>query len=242
VLVLSAVLEHIPEVHRFVEYVKQWLTLDGMLVLEVPDAENFAKAFNAPYQEFSIEHINFFSAPAADNLLGVHGFSRIAVQHELCDAGSNLTGPVLTMMFRRGAPTRPPVRELVTESGVRAYLQTCRDRVNFERGVIDKLIETQTPILVWGVGTLCQRLLPSTRLKEANICAFVDSNPHYQGSNLVGRPVLAPAGLPGRAEPILILSWGFFDEIRLQIREELQLNNEIIRIDMATSEASTRTC
>ena len=236
-VVLSAVLEHVPDLHTFVESVSQWLTPDGLLVVEVPDAENFAKTYNAPYQEFSVEHINFFSAPALDNLLGLYGYTRIATFQELCSAGGNLTGSVLTTMYRRNTAPVNPVREHASESGVREYLMESLSKIETERDVIAKLVESQTPIIVWGVGTLCQRLLATTPLRKANILAFVDSNPHYQGSNLVGRPVLAPSALPERTEPILILSWGFFEEIRIQIREDLAMKNDIIRIDRPTTAA-----
>lgn len=234
VIVLSAVLEHVPDLHTFLDFVDQWLAPAGLLIVEVPDAENFAKAFNAPYQEFSVEHINFFSAPALDNLLGLHGYSRIAKYQDLCNVGGNLTGSVLTAMYRGVVGRMAPVRESISENGVHVYLTSCLGRIESERHAITRLVESQTPILIWGVGTLCQRLLASTSLKNANIVAFVDSNPHYQGSILIGKPVLAPSALPDRTEPILILSWGFFEEIRIQIREVLALKNEIIRIDRAT--------
>ena len=230
-VVLSAVLEHIPVLHRFLEQLEAWLKPDGLVVVEVPDAENFARAFNAPYQEFSSEHINFFSAPALDNLMGAHGFSRIALRQELCCAGPNLTGPVLTMIFRRGASPSAPAREPTSEAGGRAYLERCRRRTDSENRVIAALVEAQRPVIIWGIGTLCQRLLATTRLRDANIRAFIDSNPHYQGRSMMGRPVIGPHGRTGRTEPILISSWVFADEITRQIREELGLDNEIIRLD-----------
>jgi SAM-dependent methyltransferase len=236
IVVLSAVLEHVPALHPFLEFVKQWLISDGLLVIEVPDAERFATAVNAPYQEFSVEHINFFSAAALDNLLGPHGWTRIATYQQLCNAGGNMTAPVLTAMFRHGAMPIAHARETESEIGVRDYLETCRAQVEIELKVIGRLVESQVPVLIWGVGTLCQRLLANTPLNQANIRAFVDSNPHYHGSSLIGRPVLAPSDLQGRTEAILVLSWGFFEAIRLQIRDELQLGNDIIRIDRTTAE------
>ena len=230
VVVLSAVLEHIPNLNRFLMQLKAWLSDDSLVIVEVPDAENFSRAFNAPYQEFSIEHVNFFSTAALDNLMGLHGFSRVALRQELCYAGPSLTGPVLTMIFHRGAPAHPPVMEMTTEAGVRAYLQQCQARKEAETQVIEDLVKTQRPILVWGIGTLCQRLLATTRLRHANISAFIDSNPHYQGHAIAGRPVIEPHLIKGRPEPILISSWVFVDEISRQIREELDMNNEIISI------------
>ena len=230
-VVLSAVLEHVPGLNRFLQRMEAWLMPDGLVIVEVPDAENFARAFNAPYQEFSIEHINFFSAPALDNLMGAHGYSRVALRQELCYVGPNLTGPVLTLIFRRGAPPAAPAREPTSEDGVRAYLEWCRRWTESENRAIRELVEKQTPVLIWGIGTLCQRLLATTRLRDANIRAFIDSNPHYQGQRMIGRPVIAPQELKGRPEPILVSSWVFVDEISRQIREELGLDNEIISIN-----------
>ena len=237
VVVLSAVLEHIPALNRFLEQLQAWLRPDaadrgmGLVIVEVPDAENFARAFNAPYQEFSIEHINFFSASALDNLMRAHGYSRVAVRQELCYAGPNLTGPVLSMIFRSSASPVAPALEATSEAGVRAYLERCWKWTESENRVIATLVEAQRPVIIWGIGTLCQRLLATTRLRDANIRAFIDSNPHYQGRSMIGRPVIGPHQLMGRTEPILISSWVFVDEITRQIREELGLDNEIIRIN-----------
>ena len=230
VVVLSAVLEHVPDLHDFLRLLDLWLVPGGSLVIEVPDAENFAQASNAPYQEFSVEHINFFSAPALDNLLRVHGYASVAVFQEMCSIGRNLTSPVLTGIYRSGAERSGPIKETVSMGGVQAYLDDCLTKLGSEQAVIADLVQTQTPVLVWGVGTLCQRLLSTTRLGDANIVGFVDSNPHYQGTQFAGRRVLAPSDLIGRNEAILILSWGFFEEICSQIRGDLKLANHIISI------------
>jgi SAM-dependent methyltransferase len=229
-LILSAVLEHIPNLQPFTRSLKDWLTPDGLLVIEVPDAEHFASGFNAPFQEFSVEHINFFSSASLTNLLGTCGFSPAAVRQTICRAGPKVTSSVLTMSFRRQADNANPVPETLSETGIRTYLSACQSWVDYERQVIRELVETQRPILVWGTGTLCQRLLATTELGQANIRAFIDSNPHYHGKTLSGRPVVAPAELSRHPEPVLISSWTFYEEICGQIRQELKLQNEIIRI------------
>ena len=65
-------------------------------------------------------------------------------------------------------------------------------------------------------------------LGKVNIAAFVDSNPKYQGQHLHGAPILGPDSLAGRTEPILISSYAAQHEIAQQIREKLQLSNELI--------------
>ncbi len=93
---------------------------------------------------------------------------------------------------------------------------------------IDALVADGRPILVWGVGTHTTRLLATSRLAEANIVAFVESNARYHGKTLHGRPILAPEALKERDEPVLISSRVFQHEIADQIRNELGCSNELI--------------
>jgi hypothetical protein len=60
--------------------------------------------------------------------------------------------------------------------------------------------------------------------------AFVDSNPNYQGHHLRGIPIIAPAQLRARNEPILIASWMYQHAIERQIRDDLALPNETITL------------
>jgi FlaA1/EpsC-like NDP-sugar epimerase len=90
-----------------------------------------------------------------------------------------------------------------------------------------KLYQT---IIIWGVGTHTLRLLETSRLGRANIVAFVDSNPRYQLKQLNGIPIIAPADLKSRPEPILISSRVFQREIEQQIREDLRLSNQIVKL------------
>lgn len=230
VLVLSAVLEHIPDLHACVENIASWIVPNGQVVLEVPDAAHFADAFNAPYQEFSVEHINFFSKESLTNLMERHGFRAEATRHYICTAGAGVTGAGLTMVFRADGTRTLPQKEDASMAGLRRYLKKCESWVEHERCVIRDIVDSQEPILVWGTGTLCQRLLATTPLRDANILAFIDSNPHYQGRELHHRRVLAPSELARFKEPVLITSWAFQTEIENQIRNTLGLSNRLISL------------
>jgi hypothetical protein len=71
-------------------------------------------------------------------------------------------------------------------------------------------------------------LLAAGAFDRIHIAAFVDSNPKYHGRDLQGIPVISPASLAGRREPILISTRGFQAEIQGQIRHQLNLSNEVI--------------
>ena len=61
-IVLSAVLEHVREVAAALREVSGMLAADGLLYVEVPDLERFARYESVPFQQFSVEHINYFTS------------------------------------------------------------------------------------------------------------------------------------------------------------------------------------
>ena len=63
--------------------------------------------------------------------------------------------------------------------------------------------------------------MATSRLAEAEIVAFIESNSRYQGKTLHGRPILAPEALKDHPEPVLISSRVFQKEIAEQIRNDL---------------------
>ena len=96
------------------------------------------------------------------------------------------------------------------------------------RGAIEQVLRPGERIIVWGVGTHTLRLLATGGLDPARIALFVDSNPKYQQQELHGVPIVNPAQLVTRPEPILICSRSSQQAIHNQIRQGLGLKNPLI--------------
>lgn len=65
------------------------------------------------------------------------------------------------------------------------------------------------------------------QVSSANIIAYVDSYPKYQGKLMNGIPIIHPEGLADMREPILVSSLISQSDIVHQIKSELKLKNEI---------------
>jgi FlaA1/EpsC-like NDP-sugar epimerase len=115
-----------------------------------------------------------------------------------------------------------------TATGLERYLAHCAADDQRLRAAIDAVVDGRRRILVWGVGTHTSRLLATSRLAEADIVAFIESNSRYHGRMLRGRPILAPEALKDHHEPVLISSRVFQKEIVEQIRNDLGCSNELI--------------
>ena len=123
-----------------------------------------------------------------------------------------------------------PQHDAETERGLLDYIRQSQKVDDEIRKAIDELVELSTPLIVWGAGVHTTRLLAASRLAEANVRAFVDSNHRYQGKQLNGVPILAPTDLKGTTEAILISSRVFQQEIETRIKDDLKLNNRVIKL------------
>jgi SAM-dependent methyltransferase len=228
-LVLIAVMEHLRDLDSAIDKMRALLTPRGRVYLEVPDAANFVSNRDAPFQEFSLEHLNFFSEVSLTNLMQTRGFKFLSSNRFLVELSRGTWCASVSGIFEKsGSKTSAWARDEETEVALTAYINRSRDAEKPIRGIIDGVAASGQAILVWGTGTHTQRLLAVSSLGRANIVAFIDSNPKFQGKQLHGFPILAPEGLEGRREPILISSYAAQHEIAQQIREKLRLPNELI--------------
>ncbi|MBU0608218.1 MAG: hypothetical protein KKI08_10030 [Armatimonadetes bacterium] len=202
----------------------------GLLYVQVPDVTEFGQCLDAPFQQFSTEHVNFFSPQALTNLMAKNGFDPVAVEQQVFPQSILARMPAISALYRRS--NRPPAlaHDQDTQTALLSYIEASRVLEQRIAETITGLVEQHTPLLVWGVGTHTLRLLATTRFAEANIVAFVDSNPRYQGKELAGRPILAPDAVRDHTDPILISSCVLQEEITIQIRTQLDYDNELIRL------------
>jgi SAM-dependent methyltransferase len=230
VVIMVGVLEHLRDLDGAFDHLRTILPPGGLLYVEVPDVTAFADWPNAPYQDFSTEHINFFSPISLSNLMLRHGFSRVFLEQNHREQSYKTVMSNISAVYRREpAAAQAEIQfDPDTAAGLERYLTQCAEDDRRLRSAIDAVVDAQRPILVWGVGTHTSRLMATSRLAEANIVAFIESNSRYQGRTLHGRPILAPEALKDRSEPVLISSRVFQKEIADQIRDGLGCPNELI--------------
>jgi SAM-dependent methyltransferase len=226
-LILTGVMEHIVDLDRAVAHFRRLLRPGGKVFLEVPDASRYDALQDAPYQEFSVEHINFFSSTSLTNLMRNRRFRVVETgltvrpQHEVAC-------PCAYGVFENTDVTEALVYDPHTERGLHEYIRGCQAEDERICTAIRGALAPGEKMLVWGTGTHTLRLLATGGLDPTRIAAFIDSNSKYQGQQLHGLKVLAPEELRRRPEPILISSRSRQREILRQIVEELRLRNRVV--------------
>ena len=231
-VIFGSVLEHIIDLNSTLERAKALLRPNGRIFVEVPDMTKAFLLTDAPFQEFSVEHVNYFGPVSLQNLMRRHRFDQIGLRQTEIQQVPGLIIYELKAMF--GNAERGPggkfVKDQETRGELERYIAISRQKLAPVVKVINALVDEQRPLVIWGVGTHTQGLLADTRLKEAKIEAFVDSNTRYVGQTIEGVPILSPQELVNVPHDILISSQQFQKEIADQIRDRLGLPNKLITL------------
>lgn len=201
-----AVLEHVLDPREQLRAVSRLLRPGGYLFVCVPDAGGFKNHVDAPFQEFSVEHINFFTAQSLVNALGAEGYALVGQRSVVLTVGTDSHGPALDAIYRWDGELRSPHPDPSGPQYVRQYVQGCEAVEHGLRARIARMADSGERIYVWGTGTHTLHLLQTSRLAECAIEAFLDLNPHYAGTSLAGRPVVSPTDLRQADAPILVSS------------------------------------
>ena len=220
VVLMEGVLEHLVDVQGNVREALSYLKKDGALYLNVPDLAAFPDCHDL-YQQFSVEHVNFFSLPSMQNLMGAFGMTCVAYDRN---------GYGVFTLWRHaseGVPAR--TFDQAGTADMRTYLAGAeqlaaqmKDRLTPYRG---------REVYVWAAGTHTAMLYQLGLLDGIHVRAIIDSNANYQGKEIYGVPVIAPQKLAASEPlPIIISSQLAQDAIHTQIKEKMGLPNEVVRL------------
>jgi len=121
-LIMIGVLEHVRDLESALKTLSKSLAIDGRFFISVPDASRYTRGSDAPFQEFSVEHINFFGPLSLANLMARHGFKEVAYRQTLIDPSYKTSTPVLHAVYRKTSSFRPVVKDEETSAELAAYV------------------------------------------------------------------------------------------------------------------------
>jgi 2-polyprenyl-3-methyl-5-hydroxy-6-metoxy-1,4-benzoquinol methylase/predicted nucleic-acid-binding Zn-ribbon protein len=231
-IILSAVLEHILDVESFLQAIKKLLAPKGLFFVSVPNMDLFFKSISLPYQQFSSEHIQYFTSATLTTCLEKNGFyvakgKGIEIENKV----TKVTDPELfSLSVRRLSKKKSPIQyDGQGICNIQNYLEgSCFLEWDLKSKLDSKLINKKN-IIVWGAGVSTLRLL-NTIIDVSKINYFVDSNVRYHDKYICGKKIMPPENIERYSrDPILVLSPAYKEEIIEQIKS-LGLTNEVITV------------
>ena len=234
-VVLIGVLEHVCDLTLAMLVLRQLVPVGRRVFVTVPDASRYPSGVDAPYQEFSVEHINYFGPASLENLMQLHGFEPVFCEPSTVEPSLCTSTPVIHAAFTRcqdlpgpaGGRVRP---DRDTASSLREYVAKSEREHQTVLPVLEDLAGSQRPLVVWGAGAHTLRLLATSPLGEANILAIIDSNPRYQGKCIGRVPIISPRQRPDESATVLISSRAYQEQICRQVSDRLGWKNPIITL------------
>ena len=143
-LVARQVLEHVPDLNSFFAAVARILSVEGWLLLELPDFEWGLKTGDC--STIWEEHVNYFTEPTLANLLGQFGYEVMALRRY------NFSGGAISMLARKTRRNRQPARTTSVVALARDY-QSKVDRYGAHlRQGLEHCRSQGERILLYGVG------------------------------------------------------------------------------------------
>ena len=227
-IIINHVLEHIKNLNEFLKKVKNMLNSDGKIYVETPDADNFFISQSNKYlpehqeafQQFSVEHINFFTKKSTNNLLSLNGFEKLQLQSKVSVIA------IVSSIWK----TSEINKDETSFKKLTKYVKDSKKVLSVLQSKIIQINKKYKDVYVWGAGVHTQKLLAQTNLFKTGIRAFIDSNPNYYKAKLINKPIISPTKLAKEKYlPILISSKGYQENIKKQIKE-MGLKNRILTL------------
>lgn len=234
-VILSHVLEHVQDLNKAIIQMKNILKQNGLIYIEVPDANRYQEYNFSPFQEFNTEHINHFSLMSLINLFSRNGFAPSHTGHRIIYTSPDMPYPVVQSFFKFINNYEPLKQDEFLQISILKYINDSQLLTNKIDKRIAAINNEYSSIMVWGTGQLTMKLLCDTSLKRSKILSFIDANPTNQGRKLNGIPIIKPSEINNPDIPILISSILQEKSIIATINQ-MKICNKLLSLDRQTDE------
>ena len=199
-VILSHVLEHVLDVTAALSSVKDILSQNGQIYIEVPDASRYIETTDStPFQFFHCEHINHFDLSSLTTIAETHGFDVDDIVRKTIVFPTSrdfAIGVLLRRHEQAGCPgssgQNKNTSRVQLKETVLAYIQASQRNQEKQDSFWRVLVSDQRPIVLWGAGARTGRLLSNPVFRQSNIMAVIDRAPDKQGKSVAGYVVQKP--------------------------------------------------
>lgn len=221
---LTGVLEHLPNLRGDLSSLVEGVNRNAMILVEVPALERFIREPLEPYGEFSLEHIQYFSAQSLGRLMADLGY--VYQARNIVALSDGVTDSLFGLFVRQdGQCVEIPGEPVDLDS----YIRISEKVMSL---MFDKIAHCPAKrLVIYGAGSHSARLLP--RMEAAGISdriiGIVDGNPNLLGQTIGRYEVCSPADMVRWPDAtIVISSFGAQEAIAGYI--SCQFQNPILRL------------
>lgn len=223
-IILNHALEHILDIQKAMQNVKEVLKENGYVYIEIPNIEGYVKEDAAPYCFLTYEHVVHMGMDDLHNLAEYTGFTVV-------DSGtyykkiSSYPSIWVILKNNNGVSNKKGKHFSQDRVFLKEYIEKCKKEM---RNTLKSLEMKQTKLILWGIGASTALVLED--FANCNIYQLIDNNPLRQGIEYqIGEKrykIQAPEEVNCPDATIFILSIPYRKNIEKQIRQ-MKLSNPI---------------
>ena len=197
------------------------------LFLVVPSTRDYGAQISTPFYHFDFEHLSHFDIHQLNNLLAACGYKLAKYAYDFISVGEVSNGTINALYQKVDQPEDIRFNDEALVA-VKHYIENSRK--NDLDAKVDRLLQKNRPLYLWGCGAHLARLLRKTALAQGNIIAFVDNDPHKQTLTLLGRRIIPSQQLHGLGkENTVVICSPLYKTV---MREELHENDFQGQVEM----------
>lgn len=186
---LGGVLEHLLFPKEAIINARKYLKDDGKISIVVPNIDNILLEDASADYYFNHEHINYFSLRTLIEFMKMNGFSYIRGYKDI-NSNHDMMGIFQinsSYTLCEVEPDTDGVNKLIE------FFEKHIAKIENRRQLINELVASGKPLIIWGCGSLLFSTMYETNLKNANVIAYVDNNIEKQNNMVInGSKVESP--------------------------------------------------
>lgn len=216
-LTVRHILEHVHDVHTFLDGVKFLVNPDGMLIFEVPDCS--ALLAMKDYSTVWEEHVLYFTPSTLKRCLESHGFEVIRMENYSYPLENSLIAFV-RISCSSGAQCHNEEQSAGDVKLALDYFKAFLQEKEFYRNSLATYRKSGKKIVLLGAGHLACAFVNLFELQEYIEC-ILDDDPHRQGLSMPGSrlPIKPTTTLGNRDIGLCLLSLNPLNEERVIDRQ-----------------------
>ena len=205
-LIMDQVMEHLIEPAKAFKEAKRVLTNNGLFCIGVPDASKYDEIYFFDFYWFLMrEHLQHFDVQHLQLLGASQGFELVKFnQTQTPMVNETMILPNLNIVFRLKNKTnnlKITTTHFDLRTIIKKYVKNNLTKLKQKQKIIKKLIASQQPLYVWGIGREFLYLYQSAGLKNCNIVGLIDTNPYKQKSFSVAGKKISHESILKKAKP-----------------------------------------
>lgn len=186
---IMAVLEHLPSLRNDMQALIAHLRPGCRILVEVPALDLFKAQAAEPFGEFSLEHIQFFSATSLRNFFAGLGAKAIALENVALPMLQS--GSLFGLFENLGSKSSDIEMERDDSAVFRDYVEGSHETL---KTAMQKI--PSTPFLIYGAGSHTARILPFLEITHSqHLLGIVDGNTNLIGKTMGRWTILPPDAL-----------------------------------------------